>query len=121
MVNGHGYLEPLAAELDRYAAVPDDVLLEIVTRDGACMWLYANEEEPDWSGDDLTDRELAARICTNCSVRLTCLELELRTAGANTLGVWGALSEEDRRALYPLWVARRRDKHGLIEKGGDAP
>jgi WhiB family redox-sensing transcriptional regulator len=117
VVNRDDYLERLAAELDRYAAVPDDVLLEIVTRDGACMWLYANEEEPDWSGDDLTDRELAACICANCSVRLECLELELRMAGANTLGIWGALSEDDRRALYPLWLARR--KH--IEKGGDAP
>lgn len=114
-MNGDDYLERLAAALDRYADVPDDVLLEIVTRDGACMWFYADEDQPDWTGDDLTDRELAAQICANCTVRLECLELELRTAGANTLGVWGALSEDDRRALYPLWLARRD------RSGGDTP
>jgi WhiB family redox-sensing transcriptional regulator len=112
VVNGDDYLECLAAALDRYADVPDDVLLAIVTRDGACMFLYADEDQSDWTGDDLTDRELAARICASCTVRLECLELELRTAGANTLGVWGALSEDDRRALYPLWLARRDCRGG---------
>jgi WhiB family redox-sensing transcriptional regulator len=107
VVNRDDFLEHLAAALGRYADVPDDVLLEIVTRDGACMWLYADEDAPGWTGDDLTDRELAARICVNCTVRLECLELELRMAGSDTLGVWGALSEDDRRALYPLWLARR--------------
>lgn len=107
------YLEQLAVSLDRYAAVPDDVLFDIVTRDGACMWPCGHELEPPWLTDDLTDRDLAERVCSNCQVRLACLELELRTAGNNTLGVWGALSEEDRRALYPLWRARRhRDQGG---------
>lgn len=107
------YLERLASSLDRYADVPDDVLFEIVTRDGACMWLCGHEAEPPWTTDHLTDHELAERICANCQVRLACLELELRTAGADTLGVWGGLSEEERRALYPLWRARRdRDAGG---------
>ena len=100
----------IAADLDRYAAVPDNVLLEIVTTEGACMWLVANDEEPDWPGEELTDRELAARICAGCPVRGECLELEVRTAGDQTLGVWGALSDEDRRAVYPVWLARRRDR-----------
>jgi WhiB family redox-sensing transcriptional regulator len=83
------------------------------------MWIYATESEPEWTCVDLTDRELAARICEGCSVRLACLELELRTAGMNTLGVWGALSETDRKALYPLWLARRgRSGSG---DGGDTP
>lgn len=106
------YLAALAVELDRYAHVPDDVLVDIVDRDGACMWVYANDEVPEWTGDEMNDRELAAKICANCAARLACLELELRTAGPLTLGVWGALSEQDRRALYPLWRARRESAEG---------
>jgi WhiB family redox-sensing transcriptional regulator len=102
------YFEELAARLDRFEHMPDDVLLEIVTRDGPCTWLYANDLEPDWSGEALTDRELAARICAGCTVRWACLELELRTAGDQSLGVWGAMSAEDIRALYPVWRARRQ-------------
>lgn len=106
------YLAALAAALDRYAHVPYDVLADIVNRDGACTWLYANGEVAEWTGDDMTDRKLAAEICANCTARLACLELEFRTAGPFTLGVWGALSEEDRRDLYPLWRARRDDLEG---------
>lgn len=102
------YLDELAARLDRYEHVPDDVLWSIVTRDGSCTWLYANDLEPDWTNDDLTDREAAARICAGCSVRWACLELELRTHGGQSLGVWGALPAADIRALYPVWVARRQ-------------
>lgn len=116
MVSRDDYLEQLAVSLDRYAAVPDDVLLEIVARDGACMCVYANRDGPDWAADALTDRELAARVCAGCTVRLACLELELRTAGSNTLGVWGALTEDDRRALYPLWLARRTGDAGRGEQ-----
>jgi WhiB family transcriptional regulator, redox-sensing transcriptional regulator len=102
------YFNMVAADLDRYAKVPDNVLMEIVTTDGVCMWLVVNDEEPEWTGDDVTDREAAAQICAGCPVRRQCLELELRTSGDETVGVWGALSEEDRRAVYPVWLARRR-------------
>jgi WhiB family redox-sensing transcriptional regulator len=108
VVNPDDYFEVIAAELDRYADVPDDVLLEIVTRDGRCMWLVTNDEEPEWQGEFLSDRELAARICAGCPVRRECLELEFRTAGDQTVGVWGALCDEDRRAVYPVWLARRQ-------------
>ncbi|MFD9739291.1 WhiB family transcriptional regulator [Umezawaea sp. NPDC059074] len=107
-MNPDDYFEVIAAELDRYADVPDDVLLEIVTRDGRCMWLVENGEEPEWQGEYLSDRELAARICAGCPVRRECLELEFRTAGDQTVGVWGALCDEDRRAVYPVWLARRQ-------------
>nr|WP_054056199.1 WhiB family transcriptional regulator [Alloactinosynnema sp. L-07] len=106
----------LAAELDRYGAVPDEVLSEIVTRDGACMALFAEDTAPDFTGDAVSDRELAAGICAGCPVRRECLELELRTAGEFTLGVWGALNEEDRRAVYPVWLARRARAE---QDGGD--
>lgn len=104
------YVDPneVAAELDRYAHVPDDVLWDVVTRDGACMALYAEDGGPDFTGNLRSDRELTARVCAGCPVRRECLELELRTGGAATVGVWGALSEEDRRAVYPVWLARRQ-------------
>lgn len=113
MVNPEGYdkfedyLAAIAAETDRYAQVPDAVLEDIVHRDGSCMFLYAQGDIPDWTGDDLTDRELAAMICRHCTAQIACLELELRQAGHRTVGVWGALSESDRRALYLTWLDRR--------------
>ena len=52
------------------------------------------------------DREFARLLCGGCPVQDECLELELRTAGDQTVGVWGALFEDDRRALHPLWLLR---------------
>jgi WhiB family redox-sensing transcriptional regulator len=117
-VNPEEYFTQLAAGLDALADVPDDVLFDVVTRDGACMVLLRLELEPEWTGDDLTDRELAARICADCPVRRECLELELRTSGDATLGVWGALPAEDVRALYPVWRSRRQRRGGQL---GDEP
>ena len=98
----------IAAALDRYADVPDDTLLEIVTSDGACMYLHAHDETPSFTGDDLTDRELATQVCASCLVCSECLELELRTAGPFTVGVWGAIPEDHRKEIYPLWAVRRQ-------------
>jgi WhiB family transcriptional regulator, redox-sensing transcriptional regulator len=103
------YFEELAARLDRFAHVPDDVLWTIVTGENACMWLFASELEPDCVGDALTDREAAALLCAGCTVTWACLELELRSQGGQALGVWGGLPAEDIRALYPVWRARRQD------------
>ena len=55
----------------------------------------------------MPDRALAARMCAGCPVQRECLELELRTAGAETAGVWGGLCEVDRRALHTAWRGRR--------------
>jgi WhiB family redox-sensing transcriptional regulator len=38
-----------------------------------------------------------------------CLELEFRADGFTTLGVWGALAEDDRRAIYLAWLQRREE------------
>ena len=108
----------LAADLDEFEPVPDDVLAHLVTRDGSCMVLYRLDLEPEWSGDDLTDREMAARICAGCPVRRECLELELRTSGDAALGVWGALPADDLQAVYPAWRSRRRRRGGQL---GDEP
>ena len=60
------------------------------------------------TGEDEPDRELATRMCAGCPVRAECLEFELRLGGTETVGVWGALNDEDRRALHAVWSRRRR-------------
>lgn len=104
--------EEIADKLDRYAVVPDDVLTEIVTRDGLCFWAFDRTEIPELSGEDTPDRELAARMCAGCPVVDECLELELRSAGADTVGVWGALADSDRRAVHRIWQLRRANQAG---------
>ena len=54
-----------------------------------------------------------------CPVQRECLELELRMFGEQTVGVWGALGEDDRRALVPLW--RRRPAIAARPAIGAAP
>jgi WhiB family redox-sensing transcriptional regulator len=102
-------LREIAERLDRLKPVPTEVLAEIVKRDGLCFWAITEGDPPELTGSDPPDRELAAWLCAGCPVQAECLELELRCAGENTVGVWGALSEQDRRALYPLWRARSHD------------
>ncbi|HEV3358185.1 MAG TPA: WhiB family transcriptional regulator [Pseudonocardiaceae bacterium] len=101
----------IVARLDDMQAVPTRVLSRLVTRDGACMWLAVRPDEPEWTGNDVTDREAAEHICAGCPVRDACLELEFRTAGVATLGVWGALAEDDRRAAYVAWSQRGQEQH----------
>lgn len=112
MVNPHDPLADIATSLDHLAAVPDDVLAEIVTRDGLCLWVFTHGDPPALTGNDTADRELAARLCQRCQVQNECLEWELRLHGQATTGVWGALGADDRRALYPYWRARRNDQEG---------
>jgi WhiB family transcriptional regulator, redox-sensing transcriptional regulator len=94
----------IAWRLDRVRWVPRGVLAEVVRDYGLCFDVF--EAEPLWGDVRLSDRELAARMCAGCPVRDECLEFELRTAGESTVGVWGGLSEDDRRELYPHWLRR---------------
>ena len=72
------------------------------------MLVGGHERDPPSIDDGaMPDRALAARLCRGCPVQRECLELELRTAGTETTGVWGALCEVDRRALHTVWRARR--------------
>jgi WhiB family transcriptional regulator, redox-sensing transcriptional regulator len=104
--------EPRAIEavwrLNRVRCAPGSVLVDIVQRDGMCMRIVA-DAEPAWLGKAMTDQELAALLCTDCTVQDECLELEFRTAGPDTVGVWGALPEEERRALYLRWLQHAED------------
>ncbi|MDQ3764550.1 MAG: WhiB family transcriptional regulator [Actinomycetota bacterium] len=109
--------EALAARLDRWRQVPTDVLTDVVVDRGLCWWGLWPAQELDW--DD--DRDLAVRLCAGCPVINQCLELDLRTAGAGTTGVWGALPEDDRRALYPIWRRRRHQHDTAHQEGGSTP
>lgn len=100
-------LARIAARLDRLQHVPTDVLADIVGQHGLCMWAPIDPDlAADLAGVDTPDRELAARYCAGCPVQDECLEWELRLHGPETVGIWGAMPEDDRRALYPLWRAR---------------
>lgn len=100
--------EATAAGLDRWQQIPTEVLQNVVMRRGLCLWGLWPPEEPDWDGCAPSDRRLAARLCHGCPVIDECLELDLRTAGICTTGVWGAMCETDRRVLHRVWQHRRQ-------------
>jgi WhiB family redox-sensing transcriptional regulator len=78
---------------------------------GVLIDLFAVEEEPEWQDRALcaqTDPEAffpekggstreAKRICQGCDVRSECLEYAL--AHDERFGIWGGLSERERRKL----------------------
>jgi WhiB family redox-sensing transcriptional regulator len=113
--------EVMAAQLDRWRPVPTDVLSTLVVRRGLCLWGLWPAQEPDWDDCAPSDRELAARLCAGCPVIDQCRELDLRTAGASTTGVWGALPEDDRRTLHPIWRHRRHQHDRTDQEGGPTP
>jgi WhiB family transcriptional regulator, redox-sensing transcriptional regulator len=98
-----GVLTGIARRLARLRWVPTGELAKIVADGGACMEVSADDGPPRWLHEAGTDRELAARLCRGCPVQQECLELELQMFGDQTVGVWGALGEDDRRALVPHW------------------
>jgi WhiB family redox-sensing transcriptional regulator len=111
--------EAMAAGVDRWQQVPTDVLTTLVMRRGLCLWGLWPAQEPDWDDCAPSDRELADRLCAGCPVIDQCREMDLRLAGACTTGVWGALAEDDRRALYRVW--QRRRQHTGDQEGGPTP
>jgi WhiB family redox-sensing transcriptional regulator len=58
------------------------------------------------TGDAISQIEAAKAVCRTCPVRLQCLEFALATNQDS--GVWGAASEEERRALRKQRLQRRR-------------
>ncbi len=114
-------VDAVAGRLDRWRQVPTKVLRDVVMRRGLCLWGLWPAEEPDWDGCARSDRCLAARLCAGCPVIDQCLELDLRTAGACTTGVWGALAKDDRRALHPVWQRHRQRHEGTDQEGEPTP
>ncbi|WP_020499147.1 WhiB family transcriptional regulator [Sciscionella marina] len=105
-------LRQIADRLDRFAEVETDKLAEVVGTEGACMVAMTEPEPPVLTGEEVTDRNLAERLCSGCMFQEACLELELRWSGPVQVGVFGALPDEDRRDLYPIWRARRAQQWG---------
>jgi WhiB family redox-sensing transcriptional regulator len=93
--------ERRAAELDRLADVPTELLLDVVEQRGTCWWEVMQGGPPSIGDEPMPDRAL-------------------RTAGAATTGVWGALCEVDRRALHTAWHTRRnRSERRQDADGGE--
>lgn len=117
---GSDRLAAIVRRLDRLRRAPSGLLARLVAERGACMAPLPDGDPPNWLFDAGTDREIAERLCAGCPVQDECLELELRLYGSDTVGVWGALGEDDRRAMYPLWVQRPTgdpDGDGRSERG----
>lgn len=111
-------LSEIARQVARLRRVPSEVLAEIVAQHGACMNISPDDGPPRWLHEDGTDGDLAARLCQGCPVQAECLELELRMFGDQTVGVWGALGEDDRRALVPHWLHEQSPRQPETD-GGD--
>lgn len=110
------------AALDHLAAIPTDVLAAHVDRHGLCLYELLIGDPPDPPADEDPDRWFAEMLCAGCPVRCECLEVELRDFGSWTLGVWGALRDQDRQDLIASWEAhpqRHRDAT-LVPEGSEA-
>ena len=117
---GSDRLAAIVRRLDRLRRAPSALLARLVAERGACMALLPDGDPPNRLFDAGTDREIAQRLCAGCLVQDECLELELRLYGSDTVGVWGALGEDDRRATYPLWAQRSTadpNGDGRVERG----
>ena len=58
------------------------------------------------SGPALEQIETARRICGACGVRGECIEFALATN--QEAGIWGGTTEEERRKLRKVWLAKQR-------------
>ena len=64
------------------------------------------------TGPAASQIDAAKAVCTRCPVRVPCLEWAMQTAQDS--GVWGGLTEEERRALRR---ARARGVRSLVVVG----
>jgi WhiB family transcriptional regulator, redox-sensing transcriptional regulator len=85
-------------------------------------WLHrarCKDEDPELffpvgtSGPAAVQTELAKAICMRCEVRSECLEWAMATGQDS--GVWGGLSEDERRGLRR---ARRRSEMRTLTASG---
>jgi WhiB family redox-sensing transcriptional regulator len=60
------------------------------------------------SGTALAEIDAAKAVCARCGVREACLDFAMQTN--QEAGIWGGMSEDERRRLRRRWVAARRAK-----------
>ena len=73
-------------------------------QDGLCREVDADLFFPDGVGNAVRyGNDRARTVCSNCTVRVECLEFALATD--QRFGVWGGLSEDERRALKQVEAA----------------
>jgi WhiB family redox-sensing transcriptional regulator len=103
-------MEPLTLVGATHQAV-EPVSMDLLREPLVAVELGESAEEPDWQERALcaqTDPEAffpekggstreAKRICSGCDVRAECLEYAL--ANDERFGIWGGLSERERRRL----------------------
>jgi WhiB family redox-sensing transcriptional regulator len=97
---------------ERHSGVPDDWFIDPILRGVPGVRHGADDEGPlAWQADALcaqTDPEAffpekggstrdAKKICASCPVRAQCLEYALKND--ERFGIWGGLSERERRKL----------------------
>jgi WhiB family redox-sensing transcriptional regulator len=101
---------PVGSEAAGYDVFTADAYAPLEELPGA-QWTEADAGEEPWRMDALcaeTDPEAffpekggstreAKRVCTGCTVRAECLEFAL--ANDERFGIWGGLSERERRRL----------------------
>ena len=63
------------------------------------------------TGVALVQIEQAKRVCSECGARVDCLDFALSTNQDS--GVWGGLSEEERRAIRRQRAARARTRDAV--------
>jgi|GEM_PF-3381283 len=104
-MSGRADVSAVVARLRRLRFVDDDALGAAVRGAAACLEVGTDGTAPGWLHDEYTDPGRAARMCAGCPVRDECTELELRLVGDRAVGLWGALGEDGRQALYRVWRA----------------
>jgi WhiB family redox-sensing transcriptional regulator len=67
------------------------------------------------TGNALVQIAQAKSVCCQCEARVDCLEFALSTNQDS--GIWGGTSEEERRKLRRVWVARSKQEHSIAVAG----
>jgi WhiB family transcriptional regulator, redox-sensing transcriptional regulator len=94
-----------------FTIAPEDLVLVDWRHEAACvghdpdLWFPAGE-----TGPAAEQIRYAKRVCGSCPVREECLEYAIVTNQVS--GVWGGLTEEERRPVRRRWLAERRRQAG---------